>query len=132
MRIRVFKNLSKTGKPYFTFTTKDKVFQDCKWVSGLSHLTWYVRFAKCTEPIFNKQYSGNREYECADLDVNDCILGNTTEYNGKINPSIVITSYNEVKPAKENTQEKFDKFVEDNGFNSNETLDITDDNLPFY
>ena len=142
MRIRIFKSTNNDGKSYWTYTTRAYKHEDCK-------LMWFVKFTKkCIEPIAQKGYSNQREYEYADIDIQECALENTTEYNGKINPIITIFAYTEVKSAREeqetrveasdmkevekvnSTLDKAKEFAEDN--NVPLSIDISSDNLPFY
>ena len=120
MRLRIFKSYSKNGNPYWNFTTKAYQHEEAK-------LMWYVKFSKnCVEPLTLKGIANNREYEYCDVDVSQVFLGNTTEFNGKINPVLTINSYNEVKEEK-TTEQKVEEFKKDNQIN------IESDNLPpFY
>lgn len=96
---------------------------------------------KCIEPIVQKGYANQREYSYADVDIQECALENTTEYNGKINPIITIFAYTEVKPKQEQQHEelindtnligKVEEFKKDNGIKDSQ-IDISQEELPFY
>lgn len=135
MRLKLFKEKSKDGsKEYWTYTTKAFKHEESK-------LKWFIKFVNCIEPIANKGYSNQREYEYADVDIQECALGNTAEYNGRLNPIITIFAYTEVKQEarveasdmKEiekvnSTLDKAKELAKDN----NIPINISSEELPFY
>lgn len=135
MRLKLFKETSNSGKEYWSFTTKAYQHEECK-------LKWFVKFTKkCIEPIAQKGYANQREYNYADIDIQECALENTAEDNGRINPIITIFAYTEVKQEarveasdmKEiekvnSTLDKAKEFAEDN----NIPINISSEELPFY
>lgn len=124
MRLKLFKETSNSGKEYWSFTTKAYQHEECK-------LKWFVKFTKkCIEPIAQKGYANQREYSYADIDVQECALENTTEYNGKINPIITIFAYNEVAQPKQ--QEEVDLEVKVEEFKQDNLINIEQENLPLY
>lgn len=119
-KLKVFKSYSKSGKEYYTFSTKAYQKED--------KLTWFIKFVSCTTPIFQKGISGNREYEYVDIEPIDFVLGNTAEFNGVINPTITIFNYQEIKPQK-SVEEKAKELARDNNA---PYVEIKSEDLPFY
>lgn len=123
-KIKIFKQTSKNGKPYWVYSTRAYQHEEDK-------MTYFVKFVKCIEPLAKKGYSNNREYEYADIDVIDFALGNTAKYNDNINPLLTIFNYQEIeiKEKVSNQEEMLNKVEE---FKKDNSINIEQDKLPFY
>ena len=113
MKLRVFKNVSKNGKVYYSIPATNYKDKNDK-------ITYFVSFVKdCGDPITQTEVSkSGKQYDFADIDVLEMAFGCFNK-----NPQLSVFKYTQVMGNKEK------KWSNEPTIN-NETIDS--DELPFY